>query len=207
MAKDAIIAAVAEINVKETGWTWLKASGTANATTSTYEFSWPTDTTIPNWNSFKITGVPADSITTEALLYITEEEFLKYLRSEHVDSIPDGGQRKPKYVYPIVGGFGVTPMPEQDYTITYEYFTAPTEMSANDDTCVIPTLYDYIIINFALKHYYMYKDNTQQATYWEKQADRSFADLRNTLIKRDDNAWSNMINFGGLRHAADNYRV
>lgn len=203
MAQDAVIAAVAEINSKETQWPWNKQLGTASATNTTNEFAWPTDTTIPNWDSFYIEGVPASAINTEFLKYITQEEFWKYLRDTAKDSTPSGGQQKPKYVYPTVGGFGVAPMPEQNYTVKYEYYTQPSTMTLQSDVCVIPSAYNYIIVNFALKHYYMYKDNTQQAQTWQQEADKTFRQLQANLIKRDDYMWSNMVNTGGMRWVQD----
>lgn len=203
MAQDAVIAAVAEINTKETQWPWNKQAGTVLATNTTNEFTWPTDQTVPNWDSFYIVGVPATAISTQFLENITQEEYWKYLQGIAKDSTPSGGQQMPKYVYPTVGGFGVVPMPEQDYTINYEYYSTPAKMVAYNDVCSIPDVYDYVIVNFALKHYYMYKDNTEQATTWKAEADKSFRLIQSNLVKRDDYAWSNMVNYGGMRWRQD----
>lgn len=198
MAKDAIIAAIAEINTREYQWPWNKAEGTVIANNDAYEFTWPTDTTVPLWDSFKITGVPADAIVSSYLIPISQEEWLKEYRQLDVDSIPDGGKDKPVFVFPIVGGFGVSPMPNKAYTITYEYYTVPNELVAQDDTTNIPTSYDYVLINFALKHYYMYKDNTQQATYWSQEAEATFKQIKyRQATNHPDAAWTNMVNYGG----------
>lgn len=208
MAKDAVIAAIAEINTREYQWPWNKTTGTAVADVGTYEFTWPTDTTVPLWDSFKITGVPADSITSDYLAPISREEWFKYQRQVDVDSIPDGGKEQPRFVFPTVGGFGVTPMPNEEYTITYEYYTSPAELSAHDDTCSIPTTYDYIIINFALKHYYMYKDNTQQAEVWKREAEDTFKQMKyRQATNTPEGAWSNMVNFGGMSWKSDYTKV
>lgn len=203
MAKDAIIAAVSEINVREAQWPWNKLQGTATANTGTNEFTWPLDPSIPSWFSFKIVGVPADAIESNTLTPITQEEYFKYLRQIDLDSIPNGGLQMPKYVYPTVGGFGVTPMPNKPYDLTYEYYGVPVPMDLYSDLCVIPTAFDYVIINFALKHYYMYKDNSEQASMWDRAADKSLADIRNYAVNRPDYMWSNMVNYGGMRWAQD----
>ncbi|AXP07709.1 hypothetical protein SmphiM6_17 [Sinorhizobium phage phiM6] len=204
MAKDAVLAAIAEINIREYQWPWNKTQGTAVANVGTTEFTWATDTAVPLWDSFKITGVPADAIVSSYLAPITQEQWFKEFRQIDVDSIPDGGKEKPRFIYPTVGGFGVTPMPEQAYTITYEYYTIPTELVTNDETCSIPSAYDYVIINFALKHYYMYKDNTQQATVWSQEAETTFKQMKyRTATNRPDAAWSNVVNFGGMNWKSD----
>lgn len=207
MAQDAIIAAVAEINVRESQWPWNKNQGTALADVGTQEFTWPSDPVIPYWDSFRIQGVPADAIESATLTPLTQEEYFKYLRQIDLDSVPNDGLQIPKFVYPVVGGFGVTPMPNKPYTIKYEYYTIPTDMVAYDDLCAIPTPFDYVIINFALKHYYMYKDNIEQADKWESAANKSFADIRNYAVNRPDYMWSNMVNYGGMRWYTDYTKV
>lgn len=203
MAKDAIVAAIAEINTKESQWPWNKQTGTAVASTATSEFNWSADPAVPFWYSFRIVGVPGSAIESSPLGNISQEEYFKYFRQLDLDSIPNGGLQTPKYVYPIVGGFGVTPRPDQNYTISYEYYTIPADLDAFNDQCAIPTAFDYVIVNFALKHYYMYKDNTQQAQVWSAEANNTFHQMRAYAVDRPDSAWSNMINYGGNKWNSD----
>ena len=52
--------------------------------------------------------------------------------------------------------FGLTPIPDKDnYAINYEYFKTHTELSAFDDTPLLPERYHQTVVNRA--KYYLYK--------------------------------------------------
>lgn len=191
-AKDCIVAAISEVNTRESQWPWNVRQGSATVSNGTQMVVFDTPDVTPNWDSFRLFGTPSFPLKP-----VSEEEWYAYHRSIDVDSVANGGRQNPRFVFPTTGGFGVTPMPEKPYTINYEYYRAPLDLVAYDDTSDIPTVWDYVVINMALKHYYMYKDNTEQASYWSGQAEAGFKIMRNALVNRPDAVWSNMVNFGG----------
>lgn len=204
MAQDAIIAAIAEINTSETQWPWNTQTGTANVALNTLTYSFPSTEVVPNWDTFRLlqtTDVPAFPLT-----YMTSEEYYKYFRQfdiQAIDVVTGKGRSKPYYVYPVPGGFGISPSPDTTYTINYEYYQTPAELVLHSDICSIPTVWDYVIINMALKHYYMYKDNTEQAGFWVSQAKESFNKMRASVVNRPDYMWANVVNNGGMRWSTD----
>lgn len=202
MAKDAIIASVAEINTREFQWSWNKQTGSASASPGTQLFTFPNANAVPNWDTFRIVGTI--DVGSNQLSPISEEEWYKYYRKIDVDG---GSLRAPTFVFPTTGGFGVSPMPDQTYNIQYEYYSIPDEMFEYDDECVIPNVWDYVIINMALKHFYMYKDNTEQAGFWVSQAEGSFKTMRNSLVNRPDAVWSTVVNHGGQNWSVDYAKV
>lgn len=204
MAQDAIIAAIAEINTSETQWPWNVQTGTANVVLDTLTYQFPTDEVVPDWDTFRL--VMSDTVPPITLKYLTSEEYYKYYRQidlAGIDATTDVGLGMPKFVFPVPGGFGISPSPDTTYTINYEYYTTPAELSLHSDVCVIPTVWDYVIINMALKHYYMYKDNTEQAGYWINESNKTLAKMRNSIVNRPDYVWSNMVNFGGQKWSID----
>lgn len=204
MAQDAIIAAIAEINTTETQWPWNTQTGTASVVLNTLTYSFTTDEVVPDWDTFRL--VKTATVPAVTLKYITSEEYYKYYRQidlAAIDATTLVGQGQPKFIFPVPGGFGISPSPDTTYTINYEFYKTPTEPALYSDTTDIPTVWDYVIINLALKHYYMYKDNTEQAGFWINESNKTLTKMRNSMVNRPDYVWSNMVNFGGQKWSID----
>lgn len=206
-AKDCIIAAIAEINSSEYQWEWNTNTETVNVVLGQVVYQFPTDDTVPDWNTFTLTA--SDDNPPQTMKYLTSEEYYKYYRQndlQQTDEITGAGSGWPKFMFPVPGGFGVSPVPDKAYTMTYSYYKVPPELVLSTDTTNIPTVWDYVILNMALKHYSMYKDNTEQAGFWVNESNKSFSKMVNSLVNRDDYVWSNMSNFGGQKWSSTNYQ-
>lgn len=204
MAQDAIIAAIAEINTSETQWPWNTQTGTTNVVLNTLAYQFDNDEIVPDWDTFRL--LKTATVQPFPLKYLTSEEYYKFYRQidiQAIDTVTNVGQGTPRFIFPVPGGFGISPSPDTTYTINYEYYVTPTELSLHSDICVIPTVWDYVIINMALKHYYMYKDNTEQAGFWINESNKTLTKMRNSIVNRDDYVWSNMVNFGGQKWSID----
>lgn len=198
-AKDCIRAAVAEISAKEKEWPFQYMSGTQLLVVGQNEYSLPVDCKSPDWESFYIQKDDILGVTTQSLRMISRDEWLQKYRSIDYDN-PDGIE-PPRYVFDSsvggVRGFGVTPIPDQAYTVKFEYYALETELSAYSDEVRIPKQYDFVILNGALKHFYMSKDNTQQGQVWMGEFDKTLNQMRHDLIPKKDNMVDTMVNFRG----------
>tara|TARA_Y100001973_G_C5177010_1_gene322550 strand:+ start:283 stop:1218 length:936 start_codon:yes stop_codon:yes gene_type:complete len=54
------------------------------------------------------------------------------------------------------------PFPDKSYSIKFDYYTYPTDMSAHDDTTSIPARFDTVIVDGATAFVYQYRGETQQ---------------------------------------------
>jgi len=110
--------------------------------------------------------------------------------------------RVPQFVFPTNYdgslSFGVSPSPGQAYVIDFDYYTYQTELSLYSDACIIPERFNYVIINMALKHWYMFKDNAEQGNLWLSESERSLNQMRNKLVPKRDNVSDTRVNFGGI---------
>lgn len=204
MAQDAIIAAIAEINTSETQWPWNTHTGTTSVVLNTLAYQFTTDEVVVDWDTFRL--LKSDTVPPIALKYLTSEEYYRYYRQpdiEAIDTVTDIGQGQPRFVFPVPGGFGISPSPDTTYTINYEYYLTPTELVLHGDTTDIPTVWDYVIINMALKHFYMYKDNTEQAGYWINESNKTLTKMKNSIVNRPDYVWSTVVNHGGQKWTSD----
>ncbi len=54
------------------------------------------------------------------------------------------------------------PFPDKQFSIKFDYYTYPSDMSAHDDTTTIPARFDPVIVDGATAFVYQYRGETQQ---------------------------------------------
>ncbi len=212
-AKDCIKAAVQEIYSEETEWPFRYRSGSQLLTAGNTEYSLPVtsnnETSAVDWDSFRIEKDNTLGVNTTPLKLISHDEWTQFYRDKDEDAGNDG-LGVPKFIFLTQGStandylsFGVTPSPNEAYTVIFDYNAIYPEFTNYDDNVGIPSRFDYVIINYALKHFNMFKDNTEQAAFWTSEARKSLAVMQSILMPRKDSMRSTVINFGGdLRRGA-----
>jgi len=163
LVKDAIKSAIAQINQAEFGWPFNAASHTQVLTAGTSEYSWPTFYKIADFQSFQIVENATLGSSFKILGYMDRDEWYK----DHRDidfSAGSAGRTIPTHIFTAHGnGFGVTPSPNKAYSVTFKYFLNYSDIVNFDDVTRIPESYDSILIDGALYHMYMFKDNLEAA--------------------------------------------
>ena len=199
-AKDCIRAAVNEIYAREKEWPFNYVAGSQLLTVGTEEYALPADCDNVDWESFRIQKDDTLNVKTIPLHLISRDMWYKRYRPVDEDSGTDGVS-VPSYVFDSVYGatraFGVTPSPNEAYTVAFDYFKDPAQLSLWDDTVTIPVRYNYVILNHALVHFYMFKDNVDQARVWTETAKESLSVMRHALIAKKDDIKDTRTNYGG----------
>jgi hypothetical protein len=169
-------------------------------TAGTQEYQLPTDCKTPDWESFYIVKDDVLGVNTTPLEMISRDKWMKKYRPDDLNAGSDG-LNVPLMVFDSSIGhtrsFGVSPSPNQAYTVAYEYYRRADTLSAYDDEVLIPSQYDYVIIAGALKHFNAHKDNIEQLSYWDNEFKKAFNDMRHDLIPKKDNMLSTVVNYGG----------
>lgn len=193
MAKDVINASIQEINSQQFEWPFNATMGSQVLTVDVEEYAFPATLKVVRWDTFAISKDDALNTSGGPLRFISRDVRNQYMKNLDDNSTPDG-LREPEYVFPKHGfGFGVTPSPDQAYTVTFEYFAEQPELTAYDDTPTIPSSYDETIIQGALHHFYMFRDNSAQAAIAEKKFERMVGYMRTLLVNTEDQFRSTMI--------------
>jgi len=163
LVKDAIIAAVAKLSQSEYEWPFNAASHTQVLTAGTTEYSWPSSFKAVDWNSFQIQEDTVLGASFKALKFIERDEWYKNQRDIDYRA-GAAGRGIPDFVFPSHGsGYGVTQSPNAAYTVVFKYYLDFTSLSAFDDVSRIPTSFDSILVDGALYHMYLFKDNVESA--------------------------------------------
>ena len=182
LVKDAVKAAVAKINQAEFEWPFNAAEETDTLVVGQEEYSWPSFYKIADWNSFQIQEDTALGVSYTTLKYIERDEWYKNHRDNDYSSGTDGIS-VPRFVFPSHGnGYGVSPSPDKAYTLKFRYYQNYSDISAADDVTRIPDSYDTVLVDGALYHLYMFKDNLEASQASLMAFEKGIKDLQTLYI-------------------------
>ena len=104
-------------------------------------------------------------VTRQKVLYISYDDYLQNYKSidDRNDSDVFGTPAK-VYILPNFTAFGVTPIPSSDeMTLSYNYYTTHTDLSAHGDNMSLPDRFSSLIIDRAKYYVYMLRSDPQHA--------------------------------------------
>ena len=167
LVKDAIKASLAKINQAEFGWPFNAAEETDTLVVGQTEYVRPQYFKVADWNSFQIQANDNLGAGFKTLKFIEQDQWYSDYRDLDYTA-GSSGRDIPEFVFPAHGnGYGVSPSPNKAYTIKFRYFMNYTDITDATDVTRVPKSYDTVLIDGALYHLYMFKDNIEasQAAY------------------------------------------
>lgn len=195
--KDAINAAIADLNHTQYEWPFNAAQETGALAVGAVEYTYPALAKTLDWGSFTILNDGLLNTQTRTLKYISRDEWYKRLQSEDLDNATNG-IRIPEFVFPSHGtGFGVSPAPDKTYRISFRYFRYPDELVNATDVPRMPNQFTTVIVDGAMYHMYMFKDNAESAQLSAQMFQRGVDNMRGLFINKTDNLRDTRVNFGG----------
>lgn len=182
LVKDAVKAAVAKINQAEFGWPFNAAEETDTLIVGQTEYTWPQYFKVADWNSFQIQANDNLGAGFKTLKFIEQDEWYADHRDDDYTAGVTG-RDMPEYIFPAHGnGYGVSPSPNKAYTLKFRYFMNYSDITNATDVTRIPESYDTVLIDGALYHMYMFKDNMESAQAAFIAFERGIKDLQTLYI-------------------------
>lgn len=200
-AKDAINSAVFDLNAQQYEWPHNAAEEATALVIGQTEYSNPLSLKTFEWNSFQIVGEGTYSTQNISLEYLERDVWYKTHRDTDDDNAALGISI-PKYVFASHGtGWGVSPAPDKPYRIQFRYFLHPAEMVNHGDTVTgnvaYPVAFTPTLIEGAMYHLYMLKDNSEAAQMAKANFDRAVGDLKSQYINKFNSIRDTRVAFGG----------
>jgi hypothetical protein len=196
-AKDAINDTITEINATKLDWPFNAQVATQVLTPGVEVYDWPNEFNSVDWNSFQIQKDPALNIESRSLNYISREQWFERLRNED-DDAGTSGRIVPVYCFPAHGDkFGVSPSPNQAFTLKYNYYSVPIALDAYDDQTSIPSKFDYVIIAGGLYYMNLFKENPDGNAIMKAKFLEGVKDMLNTFYPNPRFVYDGRVNFGG----------
>ena len=194
IAKDAINNSIREILQDGHQFPFLKTtkSQTLTAGTKTYDFE--SDMASVDWDTFYLNELTSASNTPKSLPTITFENYTQKYRALE-DAAGTGGRTAPSLVYQTAEEkIGVTPIPDAAYVVEYVYYKFPDDLSAFNDTMIIPDRFKYIIIDGAMVYMMRFRSNEQSAQIHQQKFKDGIKVMRRLLLDDPISIRSTMIN-------------
>jgi hypothetical protein len=182
LAKDAINNSIR--NIVQTGqeFPFLKTTNTQTLSAGTRQYSFPDDYSSADWETFYIKKLTSVDNTPMHLPSITYDEYIQKYR--HFDDTGDAtGISSPTLIYQTnEEKFGLTPIPDNSYEIEYVYWKFPSDLSAFNDTSVIPDRFNHVVIDGAMMYMMRFRSNEQSAAMHQQNFEDGIKAMRRVLV-------------------------
>ena len=76
----------------------------------------------------------------------------------------------------------MTPIPDQAYEVEYIYYKFPSDLSAFDDTSIIPDRFNHVVVDGAMMYMMRFRSNEQSAAMHEKNFEDGIKSMRRILV-------------------------
>lgn len=163
LVKDSIRSSIAKINQAEFEWPFNSAEHSQTLVAGQTEYAWPPYFKIADWNTFQIQKDEALNSNYKVLNFIERDVWYKSYRDSDYEA-GTAGRGIPDHVFPSHGsGFGVTQSPDAAYRVKFRYFLNYSDLTNHNDVTRVPESFDTVVIDGALYHMYMFKDNLESA--------------------------------------------
>jgi|TARA_R110000765_G_scaffold221920_2_gene325970 hypothetical protein len=163
LVKDAVKSSIAKINQAEFEWPFNAAEHTETLAQGQSEYIWPSFFKVSDWSSFQIQKNDSLNVGYSTLKSIDRDVWYGQHRDNDYEA-GTAGRGVPIYVFQSHGnGFGVSPSPNAAYSIRFRYYLNYSDLTAHNDQTRVPESFDTVIIDGALYHLYMFKDNLESS--------------------------------------------
>lgn len=195
LAKDSIRNAIAKINQAEFTWPFNAAEHTQTLAQGQEEYSWPTYFKVADWDSFQVQADSSLGVDYQKLEFISRDQWYKRYRDADYNA-GAAGIDVPKMVFPSHGGgYGVSPSPDQAYSIRFRYYISNIDMTAATDSTLIPEAYNHVIIEGALYYMYMFRDNIEQANIAAQVFQQGVKEMQSLLINKYNKMYDTRVKY------------
>lgn len=196
LAKDAINNSIRHILQDGHEFPFLKNTYTHTLTALQREYSFQSDFSTVDWDSFFLKVHTAEDNEPRVLKPISYEEYLNSYRAQ--DETNTTGD-SPLLVYQTYEEkFGVSPPPNTDYSIEYVYFSFPNDLTLYTDTCIIPSRFDHIIVDGAMMYLMRFRSNDNQAQIHQNNFEKGIKSMRYLLLDDKLRARSTVVERSNL---------
>lgn len=160
----------------------LTASITVTGATT---FTYPVDSTLTSPATGTITAISC-SVLQSKLQLKAWDQYTSQLYWDADQNTDPTGYGKPLYIVRKPDNnlyFGMPP--DRVYTMYYEGFTLPSALALYNDTSLVPTPFEQVVVDKALHYCYMFRDNIDEASLVEKRYEDNITKMRRILIPQE----------------------
>ena len=193
LAKDSINSSIREMLQDAQEWPFTLTTYEQTLTAGTGQYSFPADYSKADWDTFYINKLTSEGNIPKKLTLLTYDQYLSKYRSVE-DQSGESGRTDPYFVYMTQEEkFGLHPVPDAAYVVEYRYWKYPADLTAYNDTSLVPDRFKHVVIDGAMMYMMMFRSNEQSAQIHSKKFQDGIDMMRRLLIDQSVNAISTVI--------------
>jgi hypothetical protein len=182
--KNAINSAVRFVNQQEYTWPFNHASNDETLVVGQTRYNLPTSTKLVDYETFRIRKSDSLNVVATPLKVIDYKEYIDRFVGQEDDTTLGN---VPKYIFRTPDNkYGLVPYPDKAYTLTFDYYTYPEDLSASSDVPTIPERFRSIIVDGACMYGYEFRGETGQFQLAEERFKQGVKNMQSVLLNRYD---------------------
>jgi hypothetical protein len=163
-AKEAINSSIRDLNQQSFQWPFNHTDYNETLVAGTSRYPYQADTKSVDFDSFRIQRNDTFGNETVRLKIIDYDHYLQNFIDAEYDTSNESIRDVPRYVFRAPNQeYGVYPVPDEAYTLSYEYYSLPTDLSAYDAVPSSPIAFRHIIVDGAMYYVYHFRGDTETA--------------------------------------------
>ncbi|PHS02790.1 MAG: hypothetical protein COA78_20315 [Blastopirellula sp.] len=184
--KDAVNASIRYINQREFEWPFNNTTYDETLVAGTIRYAFQSDAKSVDFDTFRIQRNDTFGNETRPLIRMDYEEYVqKNLIDDEYNTSDTGIRKLPTHVFETPDQeYGVWPAPDAAYTLSYEYYQLPTDLSAHSDIPSIPESFRFIIADGAMYYVYFFRGDEALADRIKVKFDEGIDAMRTIYINR-----------------------
>lgn len=192
-AKDAVNSAIRDIVFEQFEWPFNHTVQEETLITGTTRYSFPVDFKTADMDSFRIKQSDTFNNKTYKLIIISYDEYLdKYVDQEYNTSNPSVG--KPIFVFRTPNlQYGVSPAPDNDYKIVYEYYKMVADLQDPLDVPTIPDAFRSVINDGSMYYAHMFRGDLDAASLSLQKFKQGIKNMRSIYVNRYEYVRSHVV--------------
>jgi hypothetical protein len=185
LAKNAVNYSINHIyhQIRELPWAYERNT-TISTSIGQQFYDWPSGTLAVDYDAIAILADPALDLDFTVLKQIQHEVWKRrYQAADQNAAVADYGV--PRFVFRTPDNkIGLSGPPKEVYDLLVPRWSEPTPLSAHDDICAIPTLYDLVILHGTTYYIYVLRQNEEAIVRQEKVLENAIKSLRATTVNK-----------------------
>jgi hypothetical protein len=179
--KDSINASLRDINHQHYDYPFNQNTIEVYLEAGIARYAIPSNAKKIDYDTIRIMRDDTLGVETTVLRPIKYIEYVKSYLDDELNTSVTGGI--PKYIAKTQSNdFVLAPKPDQDYVLELEYFMHPADLVLYDDVPTVPEQFKHVIIDGAMYHSYMFRENIESANLSLNKFDAGLKQMRSLLV-------------------------
>jgi hypothetical protein len=189
--KNAVNDAINYVNQREFGWPFTHQTTTQTLVAGQTRYTIPADTQSVDYDTFRISKDDTLGVSGITLRIMDYKEYTqKYIEQETTNN----AGAVPIYIFRSPdNNYGLYPYPDKAYSLTFEYYSKPTPLTAHGDVPSVPEQYRQVVVDGATAYAYQYRGEAQQYGINFSRFEEGIKQMQTILLNRADYVRSTYI--------------